>query len=421
MALKTEPMVEQLELMGCIQCGKCTGGCPVARKTTLNIRSLIYNMLVEPELDVSAHPELWDCTCCFTCVERCPKDVRPAELIIGLRGQLVESGHIPDTIGTALTGIFRQGNPTGIAREDRSAWANGTEIKAAQGGCEVLLHVCCTAAYDPRVQVVPRALVKAFTAAGLDFGTLGTDESCCGNEVRRMGEVGLFEMLVEENGELIRSVGASRLVTVSPHCFNTFKNEYSLTPPSPPLQGGERPSPPLQGGERPSPPLQGGDRPSPSLQGGKGGMEVLHYTQLMAELLEQGRLKLSNEVKKTVTYHDPCFLGKQNHVFDEPRAVLKAIPGLKLVEMDRSRERSLCCEGGGGRMWAEGTNLEERLAFQRVREAAETGAEVLAVACPFCLLTLEDAVKVQGLDDADRTGGRTLRVMDIMELVSLAL
>ena len=391
MALKTEPMVEQLELMGCIQCGKCTGGCPVARKTTLNIRSLIYNMLVEPELDVSAHPELWDCTCCFTCVERCPKDVRPAELIIGLRGQLVESGHIPDTIGTALTGIFRQGNPTGIAREDRSAWANGTEIKAAQGGCEVLLHVCCTAAYDPRVQVVPRALVKAFTAAGLDFGTLGTDESCCGNEVRRMGEVGLFEMLVEENGELIRSVGASRLVTVSPHCFNTFKNEYSLTPPSPPLQGG------------------------------KGGMEVLHYTQLMAELLEQGRLKLSNEVKKTVTYHDPCFLGKQNHVFDEPRAVLKAIPGLKLVEMDRSRERSLCCEGGGGRMWAEGTNLEERLAFQRVREAAETGAEVLAVACPFCLLTLEDAVKVQGLDDADRTGGRTLRVMDIMELVSLAL
>jgi len=391
MALKTEPMVEQLELMGCIQCGKCTGGCPVARKTTLNIRSLIYNMLVEPELDVNAHPELWDCTCCFTCVERCPKDVRPAELVIGLRGQLVESGHIPDTIGAALTGIFRQGNPTGIAREDRMGWANGTQIKAAQEGCEVLLHVCCTPAYDPRVQVVPRALVKAFTAAGLDFGTLGTDESCCGNEVRRMGESGLFEMLVEENGELIRSVGAGRLVTVSPHCFNTFKNEYSLS-------GGA--------GE------QGSGRAGE--QGGRGAMEVLHYTQLMAELVEQGRLKFSNEVKKTVTYHDPCFLGKQNHIFDEPRAVLKAIPGLKLVEMDRNRERSLCCEGGGGRMWAEGTNLQERLAFQRVREAAETGAEVLAVACPFCLLTLEDAVKVQGLDEK-------LRVMDIMELVDLAL
>jgi Fe-S oxidoreductase len=378
MALKTEPMVEQLELLGCIQCGKCTGGCPVARKTTLNVRSLIYQALVEQELDVEKHPELWDCTSCFTCVERCPKDVRPAELIIGLRGELVEGGRIPETIGAALMGVFRQGNPTGMAREDRAAWADGgdpsrrIEIKPAQEGCEVLFFVGCTPAYDLRAQSSTRALARALKAAGVDFGTLGTDESCCGNEVRRMGEVGLFEMLVEENGELIRSVGASRMVTISPHCFNTFKNEYGLD-----------------------------------------GMEVLHYTQLIAELIEQGRLKLSKEVNKTVTYHDPCFLGKQNHVYDEPRAILKAIPGLKLVEMDRSRERSLCCEGGGGRMWAEGTNLEERLAFQRVHEAAETGAEILAVACPFCLLTLEDAVKVQGLDEQ-------LQVMDIMELVDLA-
>ena len=385
MALKTGPMTEQLELFGCIQCGKCTGGCPVARKTVLNIRSMIYHMLVEPELDVSAHEELWDCTCCFNCVERCPKDVRPAELIIELRGQLVESGRIPETIGTALMGVFRQGNPTGMAREDRTAWVNDgnpdsrIEIKAAQEGCELLYFVCCTAAYDLRVQPVARALARAFQAAGLDFGTLGTEESCCGSGVRRLGEKGLFEMLVEENGEMFRSVGASRLVTTSPHCFNTFKNEYGLD-----------------------------------------GIEVLHYTQLIAELIEQGRLNLSNEVNKKVTYHDPCFLGKQNHVFDEPRAILKAIPGVELVEMDRNRERSLCCEGGGGRMWAEGTNLEERLAFQRVQEAAETGAEILAVACPFCLLTLEDAVKVQGLDEADQDG-RTLQVMDIMELVNLAL
>ena len=402
MALKTERIAEQLELFGCIQCGKCTGGCPVARKTVLNIRSMIYHMLVEPELDAvffKAHQELWDCTCCFTCVERCPKDVRPADLIIELRGQMVESGRIPETIGAALMGVFRQGNPTGIAREDRAAWTNGVngvngcgrakvKVKAAQEGCEVLYFVGCSPAYDPRVQVVTRALVRAFAAAGLDFGTLGTEESCCGNEVRRMGEVGLFEMLVEENGELFRGVGASRLVTTSPHCFNTFKNEYGLD-----------------------------------------GIEVLHYTQLVAELIEQGQLEFSapplpppaagggdggGGVEKMVTSHDPCFLGKQNHIFDEPRAILKAIPGVKLVEMDRSRERSLCCEGGGGRMWAEGTNLEERLAFQRVHEAAETGAEILAVACPFCLLTLEDAVKVQGLDDR-------LQVMDIMELVDLAL
>jgi len=373
MAVKTSQMVEQLELLGCIQCGKCTGGCPVARKTTLNIRSMIYHMLVEPEMDVDTHPELWDCTCCFTCVERCLKDVEPAELIIALRGQLVESGRIPDTVGAALMAIFRQGNPTGIAREDRANWAGELEINAAQAGCEVLYFVGCIPSYDQRVQPVARALARALTAAEVDFCTLGTDESCCGNEVRRMGEMGLFEMLVEENGELFRSVGASRIVTTSPHCFNTFKNEYGLD-----------------------------------------GIETLHYTQLVAKLIEEEKLKLSSQVEKTVTYHDPCFLGKQNHVFDEPRAILKAIPGVKLVEMDRNRERSLCCEGGGGRMWNEGTNLEERLAFQRVQEAAETGADILAVACPFCLLTLEDAVKVQGLEDR-------LRVMDIMELVSLAL
>jgi Fe-S oxidoreductase len=373
MTLKTAQMVEQLELLGCIQCGKCTGGCPVARKTTLNIRSLIYHMLVDPEMNVDAHPELWDCTCCFTCVERCLKDVEPAELVIALRGQLVESGRIPDTIGTALMAIFRQGNPVGIAREDRAAWAGELEIKAAQEGCETLYFVGCIPSYDQRAQSVARALAQALTAAGVDFGTLGTDESCCGNEVRRMGESGLFEMLVEENSELIHSTGVSRIVTTSPHCFNTFKNEYGLD-----------------------------------------GTETLHYTQFIAKLIEEEKLRFSDKVEKTVTYHDPCFLGKQNHIFDEPRAILQAIPGVKLVEMDRSRERSLCCEGGGGRMWSEGTNLEERLAFQRVQEAADTGAEILAVACPFCLLTLEDAVKVQGLEER-------LKVMDIMELVDLGL
>jgi Fe-S oxidoreductase len=373
MTLKTAQMVEQLELLGCIQCGKCTGGCPVARKTTLNIRSLIYHMLVDPEMNVDAHPELWDCTCCFTCVERCLKDVEPAELVIALRGQLVESGRIPDTIGTALMAIFRQGNPVGIAREDRAAWAGELEIKAAQEGCETLYFVGCIPSYDQRAQSVARALAQALTAAGVDFGTLGTDESCCGNEVRRMGESGLFEMLVEENSELIHSTGVSRIVTTSPHCFNTFKNEYGLD-----------------------------------------GIETLHYTQFIAKLIEEEKLRFSDKVEKTVTYHDPCFLGKQNHIFDEPRAILQAIPGVKLVEMDRSRERSLCCEGGGGRMWSEGTNLEERLAFQRVQEAADIGAEILAVACPFCLLTLEDAVKVQGLEER-------LKVMDIMELVDLGL
>lgn len=384
MALKTQQLTEQLELFGCIQCGKCTGGCPVARKTVLNIRTLIYHMLVDSQMDVDGHQELWDCTSCFTCVERCPKDVEPAELIISLRGELVESGRVPETVGTALMGIFRQGNPSGMARQDRELWAEGLEEslerakQAAQEGCELLYFVGCIPSYDQRIQPVARALLRAFDRAGLNVGTLGTQESCCGNEVRRMGELGLFEMLTEENGELFRTVGARQIVTTSPHCYNTFRKEYGLDE-----------------------------------------TETLHYTQLLASLIEKGELTFPGSVRREdgkdriITYHDPCFLGKQNQIYDEPRAILEAIPGIKLVEMDRNRERSLCCEGGGGRMWVEGTNLEERLAFQRVEEAAETGADVLAVACPFCLLTLEDAVKVRGLDEQ-------LRVMDIMELVDMA-
>ncbi|MBN1955617.1 MAG: (Fe-S)-binding protein [Anaerolineae bacterium] len=363
-----------LDLLACIQCGKCSGGCPVSITTALNIRFLVYESLLDALPELVHMEELWDCTCCFTCVERCPKDVRPAELIITLRNQLVESGKIPGTIGEALMGIFRQGNPLGLAREDRALWAEGLDVKPAREGCDTLLFTCCYSAYDVQSQPATKALVRILHAAGVDLGYLGTEETCCGNEVKRVGEKAMFdEMLVEEGKALLESVGARCIVTTSPHCYNTFKNEYGLE-----------------------------------------GIEVLHYTQVLARLLEEGQLKLSVPVEKTVTYHDPCFLGKQNKVFDEPRAVLRAIPGLNFVEMDRIRERSLCCEGGGGRMWFEGTNTEDRLAFQRVQEAVDTGAEVLAVACPFCLAMLADAAKVKGLEEQ-------LKVMDISELVVQAL
>ena len=374
MRVDDRQLLSELDLFGCIQCGKCTGGCPVSITTPLNIRYLIYETLVGALPEAEHMEELWDCTCCFTCVERCPKDVRPAELIIGIRGQLVESGKIPGTISTALTGIFRQGNPLGFARDDRAAWAEGLDLKPAQEGCDTLLFTCCTSAYDLQAQPAARALVRVLKAAGVDLGHLGTEETCCGNEVRRVGEKAMFEeMLVEEGRALLESVGARRIVTTSPHCFNTLKNEYGLH-----------------------------------------GIEVRHYTQVLAGLLQEGRLTLSGSLDKTVTYHDPCFLGKQNKVFEEPRAVLRAIPGLNFVEMDRNRERSLCCEGGGGRMWFEGTNTEDRLAFRRVQEAVDTGAEILAVACPFCLAMFSDAVKVKGLEER-------LKVMDIAELVAQAL
>jgi len=294
------------------------------------------------------------------------------EVMIGLRSNVVEGGRIPNTVKVALQSVFTQGNPLTFSREDRASWVGDLPVRLASdhAGAEYLFFVGCTPSYDPRIQKVTRSLVRAFGQAEVDFVILGQEESCCGSEVRRLGEAGLFEMLVEENLELWREYGVKKVVTTSPHCYNTLKKDYPADV-----------------------------------------LELTHYTELIAHLLESGRLTFRGELKKTVTYHDPCYLGKHNQIFDAPRAILGRIPGLKLLEMDRSRERSLCCEGGGGRMWLEGTNIEERLAHQRVQEAIDTGAEILATACPFCVLTLEDAVKIRGLEDQ-------IQVVDIMELVA---
>jgi len=373
MHVKARQFAQDYGLFACIQCGKCTGGCPVSFKTALNIREVIYRLLISGNgFELDGFEELWDCTTCNTCTSRCPKEVNPMEVMIGLRSAVVEGGRIPNTVKVALQSVFAQGNPLTFSREDRDAWVGDLPVRrlGAEPGAEYLYFVGCTPSYDPRIQKVTRTLVRAFDQAGVEFGILGQEESCCGSEVRRLGEAGLFEMLVEENLELWKGYGVKKIVTTSPHCYNTLKKDYP-----------------------------------------QGALELLHYTELIAQLLDEGRLTFQGRVEKTVTYHDPCYLGKHNNIFDAPRSILKRIPGLKLVEMDRSRERSLCCEGGGGRMWLEGTNTEERLAHQRVQEAIDTGAEILATACPFCVLTLEDAVKIRGLEDR-------IRVMDIMELVA---
>lgn len=295
------------------------------------------------------------------------------EIIIGLRGAFVENGRVHPNVKTALESTFRQGNPLTMPRDQRAAWAADLDLKPMAEGVEYLFYVGCTPAYDPRAQKVSRALVAILQKAGVDFGTLGAGENCCGSEVRRLGEAGLFEMLVEENTETLKGAGVHKLFTASPHCFNVYHNDYP-----------------------------------------KNGLAVQHYTQLLAGLAADGRLSFGGRLEKKVTYHDPCYLGKHNGVYDEPRAVLRAVPGLELIEMDRSREKSLCCEGGGGRMFLEGTNPHTRLAQLRVQEALDTGAEVLATACPFCLLTLEEAVKHLNAEER-------LHVMDVAELVAQAL
>lgn len=375
--IESRQFAREHELFACIQCGKCTGGCPMAIKTRLNPRSLIYRLLIAGNgFDLEGREELWDCTTCSTCASRCPKQVNPMEMVIALRSQFVEKGRVHPNVKTALESTFRYGNPLTMPREDRAAWAAGLPVKPYEQGSEYLYFVGCTPSYDPRVQQVAKALSRLLERAGVDFGILGEGESCCGSEIRRLGEAGLFEMIVEENQELFKSMDIHKMFTTSPHCFNVFKNEYP-----------------------------------------KNGLQVQHYTQLLAGLLEKGgtgQLSFTGSVDAMVTYHDPCYLGKHNQIFDEPRQVLESIPGLKLVEMDRSREKSLCCEGGGGRMWLEGTNPGTRLAQMRVKEALDTGAQILTTACPFCLLTLDEAVK--HLNATDR-----IRVMDVAEIAAQAL
>jgi Fe-S oxidoreductase len=368
-------VARQFELDGCIQCGRCTGGCPVSVKSPLNIRKVVYTGLLDrlEPLD----PErlgLWECTTCTTCNLRCPKQVKPAELVVGLRAQLVERGRMQTTVQTALESTFLQGNPWSRGREHRFDWAEGLDVRFLAEGekADVFLFVCCTACYDPRIAETAKSLVRLFKAAGVDFGVIGNDESCCGSEMARLGEHGLFEELSAANTALLGKREFKRVVTLSPHCYNAFRHEYKGFP-----------------------------------------WPVLHYTEFLDELVQAKRLAFRPPAAEPVAYHDPCFLGKQNSIYDAPRRLLRTVAPKTLVELARSRETSLCCEGGGGKMWIEGAG-KGRLAETRVKDAVGIGAKALVSSCPFCLLTLEDAAKTTGNEE-------NLKVRDLTELLAEAL
>ncbi|MGQ9641351.1 MAG: (Fe-S)-binding protein [Candidatus Bathycorpusculaceae bacterium] len=369
--MNPQELVQKHKLLECIQCGTCTGSCPVARKAGLNIRKYMREVATLGKLTIHPQNEVWSCTTCSTCGVRCPKEINPYEFLIDIRSMAVEEGQISTTIRDALESIFKNGNPWGRIRSKRSEWSQGLNLKHISQGAEILYYVGCTAAYDTRIQEVAKSLVKCFEKAGLNFGVLGDEENCCGSEVYGMGEKGLFDFLMEENMKTFNKYNVKQAVTSCPHGFHTFKNRYKQT-----------------------------------------NFEIQHHTQLLIKLIDEKKLNFTKEVGKKVIYHDPCFLGKQNGIYEEPRKVIESIPGVKLLEFDRSRARSLCCEGGGGRMWIDIPG--PRLAEIRVKDAAEAGAEIIAVACPFCLLTIEDAVKTTGFEGK-------IQVLDIAELVALAL
>jgi Fe-S oxidoreductase len=267
-----------------------------------------------------------------------------------------------------------EGNPLSEARDQRNAWASGLSVKPFAEGMEVLFFVGCYYAYDPRLKKVAAATANILQRAGVEFGILGNEESCCGESIRKTGNEELFKTLAKRNIKAFIDNGVKKVLVASPHCYHTFKNEY----------------------------------PEFMVH-----FEVVHVSEFLAELIEQGRLELSGEFPKKVTFHDPCYLGRHNGVYEQPRDVLRRLPGLELVEMPDSRQNSLCCGGGGGRIWME-TPKEERFSDLRVAQAKEVGADVLATACPYCISNFEESRLA--LEDGD-----TLEVKDITEVIQEAI
>ncbi len=324
---------------------------------------------------------VWMCVSCYACTEVCPAQI---PLTLGLmtraKEELLLAGNIPTELQHALEYSQRYGNPLGESPRKRAAWAKGLEpavpiMRKLREAVDVLWFVGDYPSYHPRVQQTARAMARIFDALGVNFGILGSEEQTDGDSQRLAGEKGLFEMLAEKNGRAFAKYQFGEIVTTDPHAYNALKNEY-------PALGIEYP--------------------------------VKHYTQFLAERLEDLKPHLKHEIKDRVTFHDPCYLGRANGVYDEPRAVLEAIPGVQLVEMSHNRETSLCCGGGGGGMWLDGFQWEKahvRLSEWRVQEALAVNADILAVACPYETPRFEDAVKT--VPDAGE-----LQVKDIAELLA---
>ena len=369
-------VAERLQRLNyCYQCAQCSGVCPMSTLSDFRPRKFMILAQLDPERAIDSEL-LWQCSTCWACVLVCPQDVKPPEVITSLRSKRVETGKLPQELSDALTFIYKRGNPWGMAKADRAAWAEGLPLKTYEPGTEWLWYVGCAPSYDPRNQKVAKALVEIFRRVGVDVGILGNEEKCCGDSARRLGEEGLFQLLAAENSMLFDELEAKKIVVTSPHSYHVIKNEY----------------------------------PKPAKANGKG-RDVYHYSQLLAQLVDQGKLRFKEpDGELKVTYHDPCYLGRRNGVFDEPRFVIDSLPGVELVEMPRNRQKSFCCGGGGGRMWVEAKNEWERPGVVRLKEALETGAQAIVTACPFCTIHLDEAVKTLNAEDR-------IRVIDLAELV----
>jgi len=382
-----------LDFYSCADCGRCSDNCPansVARPLsprfiTIKARDYAfqnYTMFGSPGNGkpligtIYSEDEIWSCTTCGACEEECPLLIEYIDKIVDLRRGMVDDGNVPGSLQKPLKALESRGNPYGKMEKKRADWANAKEFQQLchvrtldkKNGADTLYFVDSITAYDDRMQSIARSTAKILSHVGENFGILGVAEKDSGHEVRRFGEETLFVALRDHNADAIKACGAKRVVTSDPHAYNALKHDYKDVPP------------------------------------------VEHISQVIAKAVKSGKIKFNpvENANDVYTYHDPCYLGRHNQIYDDPRDVLGAIPGLKRVEMKRSRDRSFCC-GGGGLMLFYEPKEEQRMGVKRVRMAVEAGANVIVTACPFCMVNMEDAIKVAGLEGK-------MKAIDLAEL-----
>jgi Fe-S oxidoreductase len=393
-----------LDLYSCAVCGRCSANCPAKQSgKKLSPKDVIHNLkehLLEagpgllpgkavksPETkaapmigDVVTEDEIWACTTCGACQEVCPVGIEHIRKLIGMRRNLVLSQNkMPESAQLMLRNMQSRGNPwSGVqAMRLRGDWTSGLDVKVLGDGdkADTLFWVGCTGALVERNVKATLAMAKVLKATGVDFAVLGDVETCCGDPARRAGYEFQFQIMAEQNIEAFKSHDIKQIITSCPHCYNTLKNEY---------------------------PKFGGN------------FKVVHYTEFIADLIKQGKLQLTKEMNSTVTFHDPCYLGRYNGVYKEPRRILQTIPGSKLKEMERSGNTSFCCGGGGGLMWIEEQPGTTKISHMRLEDALTTGAETVVTACPYCLQMFEESIEHKGIQGK-------LKAMDIVELVEATM
>ncbi|HLG67008.1 MAG TPA: (Fe-S)-binding protein [Acidimicrobiales bacterium] len=401
---------QMLDFVTCTECGRCQSVCPAWNtgkplSPKLVIMALRDNLfassgrLLAPGADgeraaaagaadldtlvpATIDPDvLWSCTTCGACVEQCPVDIEHVDAIVDMRRyEVLMESRFPSEAGLMLRNIENQGDPWGLGQAKRTEWTESLdfEVPVVTGtipdDVEYLYWVGCAGALDERARKGVQATARMLHRAGVRFAILGPRESCTGDPARRLGNEYLYQEQGKANVATLQAAGARKIVVTCPHCFNAIKNEY---------------------------PALGGN------------FEVVHHAQLLDHLVSSGRLVPGDGYRGSVTYHDPCYLGRHNRVFDEPRTVIDAIPGARQIEMRRCRERGFCCGAGGARMWLE-ESIGKRVNMERTDEALSTGADVVSTACPYCMIMLDDAVRANAKEDE-------VRVLDLSQLVEESL